>query len=181
MGNFFDHLNPKLQQFIERQKIFFVATAPTQGRINLSPKGLDTLRCLDERTLAYLDLTGSGNETAAHLHENGRMTLMFCSFAEAALILRVYGQGRVVRPRDPEWKSLHSHFDDLPGQRQIIVCEIESVQTSCGGGVPTYAYQGNRQNLLDWARSKGPQGIEAYWHENNQQSIDGVSAHLPVD
>ena len=117
MAKFYTHLDEQLRRFIGEQKMFFTATAPTDGRINLSPKGMDTFRCFEEgRRVAYLDLTGSGNETAAHLSENGRMTVMFCSFSEQPLILRIYGRGRVVRPVDAEWPALRPHFIWETGQ-----------------------------------------------------------------
>lgn len=178
MAKFYSELNDALQQFIAAQHLFFTATAPHQGRINLSPKGMDTFRCLDAQTVAYLDLTGSGNETAAHLRENGRMTLMFCSFTETPLILRLYGQGRVVAPRDADWEHFYRHFDSLPGVRQIVVLAVESAQTSCGYGVPLYDFQGERPTLRQWAEKKGEDGIQAYWTEKNQTSIDGLPTQI---
>src|SRR3954468_6049204 len=132
MGKFFTSLTPSHQSFIAAQKIFFVASAPTTGRVNLSPKGMDTFRVLTPNRVAYLDFTGSGNETAAHLADNGRLTLMFCAFESAPLILRLYGRGTVVHPRDPEWSQLRPLFGPaIPGERQLIVADVESVQTSC--------------------------------------------------
>ncbi|WP_028989974.1 pyridoxamine 5'-phosphate oxidase family protein [Thermithiobacillus tepidarius DSM 3134] len=181
MAKFYDALTDTVREFIAQQQIFFTATAPASGRVNLSPKGLNSFRCLDERTVAYLDLTGSGNETAAHLRENGRITLMFCSFADKPLILRLYGQGRVIRPRDPEWAQFHAHFDALPAERQIIVVDVQTVQTSCGYGVPLYDYVGERETLARWAEKKGEQGIRDYWREKNQRSIDGLPTHILED
>lgn len=181
MAKFYPELTEPLQQFIAQQKLFFTATAPQNGRINLSPKGIDTFQCIDRQTVAYLDLTGSGNETSAHLQENGRMTIMFCSFSEEPLILRLYGQGRVIRPRHPEWQKLHSRFESRPGERQIIVLAIESVQTSCGFGVPIYDFKCDRGTLLTWAEKKGDAGITEYWKEKNQVSIDGLPTQLLVD
>ncbi|MEW6494148.1 MAG: pyridoxamine 5'-phosphate oxidase family protein [Cyanobacteriota bacterium] len=181
MAKFYSELNSSLQDFIQEQKLFFTATAPLQGRINLSPKGIDTFRCIDNQTVAYLDLTGSGNETAAHLTENGRMTLMFCSFSEKPLILRLYGKGRVIRSRDEEWQSFYSLFDFLPGERQIIVLGIESVQTSCGYGVPLYEFKQERNTLIEWAEKKGEQGIKEYWQAKNLTSIDGLPTQLLED
>lgn len=178
MAKLYPHLTTELIQFIEEQNIFFTATAPTQGRINLSPKGMDTFRCLDQQTVGYLDLTGSGNETAAHLEENGRMTLMFCSFSEKPLILRLYGMGRVIRPRNPAWQTVANDFPAFEGQRQIILLTIESVQTSCGFGVPIYEYQENRETLIEWAKNKGETGIYEYWLQKNQESIDGLPTKL---
>lgn len=177
MAKFYSQLTQELQDFIKQQKLFFTATAPTQGRINLSPKGIDTFRCIDEVTVAYLDLTGSGNETAAHLHENGRMTIMFCSFSEQPLILRLYGSGNVIHPGDRQWQEYHDYFSSIPGLRQIIVLNIDSVQTSCGFGVPLYEFKQERQTLIDWAQNKG-QAIKQYWQEKNQTSIDGLPTHV---
>ena len=177
MAKFFAQLDDALRGFIAEQKIFFTATAPGAGRINLSPKGMDTFRCIDDRTVAYLDLTGSGNETAAHLAENGRMTIMFCSFSERPLILRLYGRGRVVRPCDGEWPALHSHFRGTPGERQIVVLEVESGQTSCGFAVPVYELAGERQALVEWTLAKGEEGIKEYRREKNRVSIDGLPAY----
>lgn len=181
MAKFYSDINASLQNFINEQKVFFTATAPEKGRINLSPKGINTFRCIDPQTVAYLDLTGSGNETAAHLLENGRMTIMFCSFSEQPLILRLYGQGRVIRPRDGEWQKFYSRFDSLPGERQIIVLKIESVQTSCGFGVPIYEFKEERQTLLEWADNKGEAGIYDYWEAKNLTSIDGLPTQLLSD
>jgi hypothetical protein len=178
MAKFYSRLNDTLRAFIGGQKIFFTATAPAEGRINLSPKGMDTFRCLDEGRVAYLDLTGSGNETAAHLLADGRMTIMFCSFSEQPLILRIYGRGRVVRPRDAEWRELHARFDPMPGERQIVVLQVESAQTSCGFAVPVYELKEERGMLTEWTEKKGPKGIEDYWREKNQTSIDGLPTRL---
>lgn len=178
MAKFYSELNKSLTNFIEEQKIFFTATAPQSGRINLSPKGGDTFRCLNNKTVAYLDLTGSGNETAAHLNENGRMTIMFCSFSSQPLILRLYGQGRVIRPSNQEWDKFYSFFEAFPGERQIIVLEINSVQTSCGYGVPIYDLKEERPTIQQWAQKKGQEGIVAYWQEKNQKSIDGIPTKI---
>jgi hypothetical protein len=178
MAKFRAELDERLTEYIRGQKIFFTATAPREGRINLSPKGMDTFRILGNTTVAYLDLTGSGNETSAHLLENGRMTVMFCSFSEKPLILRLYGRGRVVGPKDPEWRDLASNFPPLPGARQIVVLRIESLQTSCGFGVPRYELVGERDSLVEWAQRKGEKGIGEYWEEWNHVSIDGLPTHL---
>jgi hypothetical protein len=178
MAKFYPELTDALREFIAQQQIFFTASAPQSGRINLSPKGINTFRCLDDRTVAYLDLTGSGNETSAHLIENGRLTIMFCSFTEKPLILRLYGQGSVIRPRDATWQRLYAQFEPLPGTRQIIQLAIDSVQTSCGFGVPFYRYEGERETLTQWAETKGTDGVRQYWQEKNQTSIDGLPTHL---
>lgn len=178
MAKFYSRLDETLRSFIREQKIFFTATAPEEGRINLSPKGMDTFRYVDDQTVAYLDLTGSGNETAAHLIENGRMTIMFCSFSESPLILRLYGRGRVVRPKDEEWRGLHRHFSSMPGERQIVVLHVESAQTSCGFGVPVYELKEERPALTEWTIKKGEEGIREYRKAKNQTSIDGLPTHL---
>jgi hypothetical protein len=178
MSKFYSYLTPTLQQFIQAQKIFFTATAPQDGRINLSPKGMDTFRCLDRQTVAYLDLTGSGNETAAHLATDPRITLMFCSFTEDPLILRVYGQGRSIRPRQEKWESLTSLFPSMAGTRQMIWVKIDSVQTSCGFGVPMYDFLAERTQLVEWANQKGEKGLQEYWEAKNQKSIDGLPTYL---
>lgn len=180
MAQFYTTLDDKLSDFIAAQKMFFVATAPVEGRINLSPKGMNTFQCLDHKTVAYLDLTGSGNETAAHLAENGRMTLMFCSFDQAPLILRLYGQGRVIHKQDAAWADLAPRFPVLPGTRQIILLEIDSVQTSCGFAVPFYEFQGERDTLRRYAETKGEAGMAQYRMENNRVSIDGLPTGLPA-
>lgn len=181
MAKFYDALNDTLRAFISEQKVFFVATAPSRGRINLSPKGLDTLRCLDDRTVAYLDLTGSGNETAAHLLEDGRMTMMFCSFSGSPLIVRLHGRGRVIHQRDEEWPALYALFEELPGVRQIMVMDIDSVQSSCGQGVPVYEFKHERDMLPRDAEARGPDGIEAYQRAHNLVSIDGLPTDLLSD
>ena len=181
MARFYPALEAKHRDFIAAQKLFFTATAPADSRINLSPKGMDSLRVLDDKTVAYLDLTGSGNETAAHLKHDGRMTLMFCSFDADPLILRLYGRGQVVRRQDGEWASVRGHFPTLPGERQIIVLDIDSVQTSCGYAVPLYGYRGERETLARWAEKKGSRGLLEYWREKNRVSIDGLSTGLLED
>lgn len=179
MARFHAELSAAHREFIGAQKIFFVASAPAAGRVNLSPKGMDTLRVLGPARIGYLDATGSGNETAAHLVENGRITFMFCAFAGDPLILRAYGRGRALRPRDDEWRQLRPLFGPvLPGERQLIVAELESVQTSCGFAVPFFDYEGERPTLTDWAERKGPEGIADYWAKKNQRSIDGLPTGL---
>jgi hypothetical protein len=181
MAKFYSQLEPQLCEFIGRQQLFFTATAPSEGRINLSPKGIDSFRCLDVNRVAYLDLTGSGNETAAHLHQNGRMTIMFCSFTEQPLILRLYGRGEVVSPQTPQWESIIDRFTDVPGKRQLILLQIESVQTSCGYGVPIYELQAERSTLVDWAKNKGEAGVRTYQLQKNHTSIDGLPTHLATE
>ncbi len=178
MAKFYTELDADLCDFIGQQQLFFTATAPIDGRINLSPKGIDTFRCLNFGSVAYLDLTGSGNETAAHLAQNGRITILFCSFSDRPLILRLYGRGTVVSPNTTHWHELIARFPDLPGKRQLIVVNIESVQTSCGYGVPIYELQQERTTLIDWANKKGVDGVKAYQHQKNRTSIDGLDTYL---
>lgn len=181
MAKFYSQMNDELRSFISEQKIFFTATAANSGRINLSPKGRDTFRCIDNLTVGYLDLTGSGNETAAHLLENGRMTIMFCSFSAKPLILRLYGKGRIISPRHQDWQKFYPLFDPTPGERQIIVLDVDSVQTSCGYGVPIYELKEERKTIIEWANKKGKEGINEYWHQKNQKSIDGLPTKILED
>jgi hypothetical protein len=180
MGKTYDGITAELREFIEGQQVFFVASAPLDagGRVNCSPKGLDCLRVLGERQVAYLDLTGSGNETSAHLEENGRITLMFCAFAGPPKILRLYGRGRTVLVGADGWDELAVKFRMMPGARQIIVVDVERVQTSCGFAVPRYEFQGQREMLADWAEKKGPDGLAKYRREKNAMSIDGQPTTL---
>ncbi|MBW4469674.1 MAG: pyridoxamine 5'-phosphate oxidase family protein [Stenomitos rutilans HA7619-LM2] len=180
MAKVFDSITDELQRFIEAQQIFFVATAPLAagGHVNLSPKGLNSFRILSPNQVAYLDVTGSGNETSAHLHENGRITLMFCAFQEPPLILRLYGKGQTVLPAGPEWQDLYPLFPPLLGARQMIVATIDRVQTSCGMGVPLYEPAGQRGSLIKWADKKGIEGLHAYQQQKNSVSIDGLPAPL---
>ena len=174
MAKQYDHLNKRIQKFIESQKIFFVATAAEGSRINLSPKGMDTFRVLDENRVIWLNLTGSGNETAAHLAADSRITMMFCSFEGPPMILRIYGSGKVIHPQDDAWNDLIGQFPDLAGKRQIIDTRVELVQTSCGMSIPFYDFKSERRELDDWAREKGEEGIKDYWNEKNVKSIDGL-------
>lgn len=180
MAKLFDCITDELQTFIAKQHLFFVATAPLSatGHVNLSPKGLDCFKVISKHQVAYLDLTGSGNETSAHLQENGRITFMFCAFAGQPSILRLYGQGKVLLPHSEHWDEWIAQFPDLPGIRQIVVAEIDRVQTSCGFGVPLFEYQQQRDNLPTWAAKKGAQGIEEYQQRKNQISIDGLPTPL---
>ena len=174
MADFFDSITDRLREFIEQQHIFFVGTAARDGRVNVSPKGKDTLRVLGPNRVAWLNLTGSGNETAAHLIDTNRMTLMFCSFDRKPLILRVYGTAIEVQPDQAEWPELSAHFPDLPGARQIFDVSVESVQTSCGYAVPRMTFDEERELLSTWATKKGPDGVAAYHQEKNVVSIDGL-------
>lgn len=181
MAKVYPSINPKLRDFIERQKVFFVATSPlsVDGHINLSPKGLAGTFCiLDDHTLAYLDLTGSGVETIAHLRENGRICVMFCAFEGPPRIVRVHGTGEVVEPRDEGFEALAGKFADYPGVRSIIVVRAERISDSCGYGVPLYEHKGEREQLQKWAEHKGPEGVAEYQRDNNAQSIDGIPSQL---
>jgi hypothetical protein len=171
-------LTPELESFIRAQHIFFVATAPLShdGHINLSPKGLDTFRILSPSRVAYLDFTGSGNETAAHAAENGRITLMFCAFEGKPRILRLYGRARAILPGTEQWPAASRGFPTLPGTRQIIAVDLERVVTSCGFGVPLLTYAGERPDMMEWAQKKGEDGLREYRDRKNRVSIDGLAA-----
>lgn len=176
MGKMFDSLLPEHEAFIHRQHLFFVGSAPlsAEGHVNLSPKGYDALRILSPNEVAYLDLTGSGNETAAHLMENGRITIMFAAFEGQPLILRLYGKGRVSLPGSEEWDRLEGLFPKLNGARQIILVSVYGVQTSCGFGVPLFSYEGDRETLIKWADNKGDTGLADYRRQKNAVSLDGL-------
>lgn len=175
MAQMYSELSERHMQFIARQKMYFVGTATAASRINVSPKGADTLRVIDPCRIAWLNLTGSGNETAAHVQAGSRMTLMFCAFEDAPMILRVYGMAQAVHRNDSGWAALAARFGVLNGgARQFFDLAVESVQTSCGMGVPLYAYEGERGLLEQWAVKKGDGGVRQYWEEKNQFSIDGL-------
>ena len=172
-------IDNELAKWIAAQPLFFVASAPLsgEGHINLSPRGLDSLKVLGPHEVAFYDLVGSGNETAAHLAENGRITIMFCAFEGAPRILRLYGRGEVVRPDDADWSELYRHFDaGLPVARQIIRITVSRVQTSCGYGVPLMTLQSPRDDLIKWCDKKGAAGLTDYQRRNNHHSIDGLAA-----
>lgn len=179
MAKVLPEISAELATWIAAQPLFFVASAPLSGggHVNLSPRGLDSLRVLGPQEVAFYDLTGSGNETAAHLAENGRITLMFCAFEGAPRILRLYGRGEVVRPGDTAWRGLRPHFvEALPQARQIIRVKVSRVQTSCGYGVPLMSLQEQRDELLSWSEKKGEEGLQRYQRKNNHHSIDGLPA-----
>ena len=178
MGKQYSKIPDKLKQFIEDQKIFFVGTATVDGRVNISPKGMDSLRVLDANRVVWLSVTGSGNETSAHIQENSRMTIMFAALEGNPMILRIYGNAKVIHKNDPEWKDEISLFGPLPGARQLFDLTVDLVQTSCGMGVPFYGYLGEREQLNEWANKKGESGIKEYWKEKNQESIDGKPTHI---
>lgn len=182
MASTHPEITEELRAFIEAQHLYFVATAPLsqEGHVNLSPKGLDSFRVLSSTRVAYLDLTGSGNETSAHLLENGRITFMFCALSGPPRILRLYGTGRVALPGSAEWDELRPRFG-LPqlGERQIVHADIDRVQTSCGFGVPRFEYTGDREQLTLWAEQKEKkEGLAHYREKKNLQSIDGLPTHL---
>lgn len=178
MAQRYAELSPEHIRFIGAQKIFFVATATADSRVNVSPKGMDALRVLDSRRVAWLNVTGSGNETAAHVQQQPRMTLMFCAFEGPPLILRLYGTARVVHRGDGDWSALSPLFPPLPGQRQIFELDIDLVQSSCGAGVPFFDYAGERTTLNEWAAKKGEDGLKQYWHDKNQFSLDGIPTRI---
>ena len=175
MASVHPSLTPPVAEWIGRQHMFFVATAPLagDGHVNVSPKGLDTLRVLDDMTVAYLDLTGSGAETVAHVRQNGRITLMWCAFEGPPRIVRVHGRGEVVGIDDPR---LAGRFDDVPGARAVVVVHAERISDSCGYAVPQYAFAGQRSKLLEWADHRGPEGLLAYRAAKNALSIEGLPA-----
>ena len=176
MGKIRSEIDDAARQFIEAQKIFFVASAPLDaaGHVNLSPKGLDTFRILGPTTVAYVDFNGSGVETIAHLKENGRIVLMFCAFQGQPDIFRLYGHGRVVEPHQPEFATLAESFSTCENARSIIVVEVTRIKDSCGYGVPLFKYEGEREQLQAWARNRGPERLKAYREEKNRHSIDGL-------
>lgn len=178
MGKRYTELSDKLTTFIEAQKLFFVGTADVDGRVNVSPKGMDALRVLGKNRIVWLNVTGSGNETSAHVQANPRMTLMFAAFEGNPMILRLYGEARVIHKTDSEWEALSALFKPLPGARQIFDLAIDLVQTSCGMAVPFFDYAGERAQLNDWANKQGEAGIKAYWHEKNRISLDGKPTRI---
>ena len=180
MGQVTDEIKTIHKTFIEKQHIFFVATAPLSqnGHVNLSPKGLNSFQVLSPNKVAYLDFISSGNETSAHTLENERITFMFCSFESKPRILRLYGKGRVVLPNMNEWDAISDNFNVTSSTRQIIVADIHRVQTSCGFGVPLFDYKGQRDIHNKWADTLGNEKLEKYMIENNLVSIDGLSTHL---
>jgi hypothetical protein len=177
MGKQLPALTDALVTFIEQQKLFFVATAD-DGRVNCSPKGMDALRVLDHNRVIWLNATGSGNETSAHIQHNPRMTLMFCAFEGAPLTLRLYGQARVIHQQDDDWSKLYDVFPPLAGARQIFDLSVDLVQTSCGMATPFFAYQGEREDLTNWAKVKGNAGLADYWAQKNTVSLDGIQTHI---
>jgi hypothetical protein len=181
MSKFFTEITPELEDFIKAQKIFFVATAAEEGRINLSPKGHDTLRILGSNKIVWLNLTGSGNETAAHLLKNDRMTIMLCAFEGKPLILRIYGHAKIYHERDAKFQKHISLFKENTGSRQIIILKVDSVQTSCGYSIPFMDFKEERGMLNSWSKKQGKDKIKDYWKEKNTKSIDGFETEIFED
>ena len=180
MAKRYPQLSEDQTRFIQQQKIYFVGTAANDGTINVSPKGYDSLRVLSPNRVVWLNITGSGNETAAHLAQNERMTMMFCAFDGTLKILRLYGKAIAVHPRDPQWDELEQMFDPHPSARQYVDFSIELVQTSCGFGVPFFEIKQERDNMDKWLAVKQREGetIENYWRDKNQLSLDGLPTHI---
>jgi len=178
VGQQYSAISDKLKQFIEEQKIFFVGTATADGRVNISPKGMDSLRVLGKNRVVWLNVTGSGNETAAHIQQSPRMTIMFAAFEGAATILRLYGSAKVIHRNDLEWDELLSLFNPIPGARQVFDLAVDLVQTSCGMAVPFFDYVEEREQLKNWADKKGEEGIKEYWEKRNQVSLDGRRTYI---
>ena len=182
MGKEFEKIDASMQRWIERQRVFFVATAPLagDGLVNCSPKGLDSLRILGPRQLAYADTGGSGIETVAHLKENGRIVIMLCAFEGPPKIFRFYGTGRAVEPQDDDYTALLPAFPDLPTVRNFIVVDVERIRDACGYGVPLYEFKSERDSLANWAAQKSPDELAEYRAENNSESLDGLPG-LAID
>lgn len=175
MAKQFPAIDPHLQKFIQAQPMFFVATAAPEGRVNMSPKGMDSLRVLGSNRILWLNLTGSGNETAGHLAQLNRMTLMWCSFGLKPMILRAYGQARTLHRHDTQdWAELSLHFPNHIGARQIYDMQVDLVQTSCGFAVPRMDLVAERDTLRKWAEDKGTEGVQQYWQDRNRQTLDGA-------
>lgn len=174
MATFYDELTQSQQAWIVQQKIFFVASAPDTGRVNLSPKGMDSFTILGPNRVAYLDLTGSGNETSAHLRQNGRITIMFCAFEGGPRVVRLYGHGRVITHQDADWPQFAPLFPDFPGTRQIIVIDVDKTQDGCGMSVPLFSFEAPRNQLVKHWDKLGPDGVKDYWAQKNAVSIDGL-------
>jgi hypothetical protein len=179
MAKVHPQISPELKHWIERQPMYFLASAPlaAEGHINLSPRGLDSLRVTSENEVIILDLTGSGNETAAHLQQNGRLTVMFCAFEGEPRILRLFGTGSVILPGEDRWPGYRRLFaESIPGVRQVFKLAVSRVQTSCGFGVPLMQLESQRDLLTKWAVKKGEAKLTAYRQEKNAQSIDNLPA-----
>ncbi|MCV6610042.1 MAG: pyridoxamine 5'-phosphate oxidase family protein [Amphritea sp.] len=181
MGDRFEMLEQKHIEFIQQQKMYFIGTAATEGFVNVSPKGIDSFRVLGKNRVAWLNLTGSGNESAAHVLDNDRMTVMFCSFEKQPLILRLYGRAQVFHERDSQWTELLTLFPDYVSARQVFVVDIDLVQSSCGFAVPYYEYKEQRPTLLRWADNKGRDGVLEYQRERNRLSLNGFDTGIEDD
>jgi hypothetical protein len=182
MSKIYEEITPELAKWIGRQHLFFVASAPSgaDGHVNCSPKGLDSFRILGPRSVAYLDLTGSGAETIAHLRDNGRIVFMFCAFSGPPNIVRLHGRAEVLTPDSPGWSELRPAFPDQPGARAIIRADISRVSDSCGYAVPVYEHVEDRRALTLWAEKRAEDELEAYRRDRNARSIDGLPA-WPVE
>jgi hypothetical protein len=178
MAHQFPGLDETLIKFIAAQHVFFCGTAAADGRVNISPKGMDSLRVLGSNRILWRNLTGSGNETAGHLAQVNRMTLMWCSFSAKPMILRAFGTARTLHPRDAGFADLNSEFPQAEAVRQIYDMSVDLVQTSCGYAVPFMEFAGEREVLSTWAANKGPDGIAAFWETRNQHTIDGAPTHI---
>ncbi len=178
MAQQFDSLNDTLTKFIAAQQLFFVGTAADSGRVNISPKGMDSLKIMGPNRIVWRNLTGSGNETAGHLQQINRMTLMWCSFEKRPMILRAYGTARTLHPRDADFAALNDMFPPSPGARQVYDLEVDMVQTSCGYAVPFFDHQGPREVLKTWAENKGAEGIATNWARDNTHTMDGLPTHI---
>ena len=178
MAKQFESISEKHKTFIEEQKMFIVGTAAVEGRVNISPKGMDTLRVTGPNSVIWLNLTGSGNETAAHVLQNGRMTIMFSAFEGKPLILRLYGKAEILHERDPGFQEQIGLFGETEGARQIFQLDVDMVQTSCGFAIPYMEFQEERTILREWSKNKGEEGIKEYWEVKNKRSIDGFETGI---
>ena len=178
MATVYDSIEPPFQRFIEKQHVFFTGTAARDGRVNVSPKGMDSLRVLSPNRIIWRNLTGSGNETAAHLDDTPRMTLMWCAFEGPPMIFRAYGTARAIHRLDLDWAEIDAHFTPDPAARQIFDLSVEMAMKSCGYGVPEMTYGGDRDTLVKWAEARGEEGLHAYWAEKNATTIDGAPTHI---
>ena len=181
MAKILDEITDALKEFIKQQQLFFVGTAAAEGRVNVSPKGMDTFRVIDKNTIVWLNLTGSGNETAAHILQNNRMTIMFCAFEGKPLILRLYGAAKVFHKEDEGYKKYIGLFPSIPGSRQIMEMQVDMVQTSCGYAVPFMEFKEERSQLKSWAEKQGEERLKEYRKEKNTRSIDNFNTGLPTE
>jgi len=178
MATQYPSLNENIEKFIQQQKIFFIATATEDSFINLSPKGMDSLKIMDKNRVIWLNSTGSTNESAAHIQRDSRMTMMFCSFEKDPLIVKLIGNAEVIHKKDARWEELSKELPDIPGARQIFDLKIEIVLTVCGMAVPYFEYQGEREDLNDYWKKQGDEGLEAYWKKKNQTSLNSYDTGI---